>query len=233
MNEFDKTYDEIDSMLDEGKLKSLATAGLLGLGALGGAQDTEASQAIPRHQVASKQVQKGSAEEIRKLKNPLRSVEINDTLVQAIVLDLYKWEIAGNEAKAFYPYPDSEGKPTIGIGHLIKAGEDYSNGITAEEVLDLFVDDIEERISYARRIFDNWEAFPQKLKIALVNGIYRGDIKSKHETVKLINAGMWVEASKEYLDHGDYRKSKAGNGQIARRMEHNSKMMAFTANVMR
>ena len=41
-------------------------------------------------------------------------------------------------------YLDSKGLPTIGIGHLIKKGEDFSNGLTEKEVYDLFEKDSQE-----------------------------------------------------------------------------------------
>lgn len=42
----------------------------------------------------------------------------------------------------FYPYADSLGKMTIGYGHLIKQGEDYSNGLTEEEADKLLSKDL-------------------------------------------------------------------------------------------
>ena len=231
MNEFDKLFEEEMSKLAEGRFKSMATAGLMGLGALGGASNADATPNQPTTQVETEM--RSTEQEVQKLEDLLKTLNKSDPLLRGIIHDLYKWEIAGNVKKIFKPYQDSEDKWTIGIGHLIKSNEDFSKGLTAEEVLALFNDDINERIRMAKNMFPQWESFPTRAKIALINGIYRGDIKRKHKTVELINSGQWLSASKEYLDHGDYRKSLAGNGRIASRMEENAKIFAFTAKVMR
>jgi lysozyme len=38
-------------------------------------------------------------------------------------------------------YPDSAGNPTIGYGHLIRSGEDFSSGITRAQALQLLTQD--------------------------------------------------------------------------------------------
>lgn len=40
------------------------------------------------------------------------------------------------------PYHDSAGKLSIGVGHLIQPGEDFSKGLTTEQVQDLLADDL-------------------------------------------------------------------------------------------
>ena len=42
-----------------------------------------------------------------------------------------------------YVYEDSEGNPTIGYGHLVRTGEDFSGGITDDEALALFDQDFQ------------------------------------------------------------------------------------------
>lgn len=39
-------------------------------------------------------------------------------------------------------YHDSAGKLSIGVGHLIQPGEDYSKGLTTEQAQDLLADDL-------------------------------------------------------------------------------------------
>ena len=43
-------------------------------------------------------------------------------------------------------YKDSAGYPTIGYGHLILAGEDFSDGITIEQALQLLSQDTESAV---------------------------------------------------------------------------------------
>lgn len=45
--------------------------------------------------------------------------------------------------KYLKPYPDPVGIPTIGVGHKILPGEDFSQGITEEQVLELLAKDVE------------------------------------------------------------------------------------------
>lgn len=41
----------------------------------------------------------------------------------------------------YYPYNDDAGNPTIGYGHLIKKGEDFSKGLTLAQAQKLYADD--------------------------------------------------------------------------------------------
>lgn len=41
-------------------------------------------------------------------------------------------------------YEDAAGYPTIGVGHLICDGEDYSAGITHDEAMDLLREDVQD-----------------------------------------------------------------------------------------
>lgn len=43
----------------------------------------------------------------------------------------------------YYPYKDPVGKPTMGIGHLVTAHDDFSKGLTLEGVYQLFRKDVE------------------------------------------------------------------------------------------
>ncbi|MGA9752014.1 MAG: RHS repeat-associated core domain-containing protein, partial [Acidobacteriota bacterium] len=50
--------------------------------------------------------------------------------------------IAGHEGFGGKTYKDSAGNPTIGYGHLIKAGEDFSKGVTKKQALALLKGDV-------------------------------------------------------------------------------------------
>lgn len=49
--------------------------------------------------------------------------------------------IQNHEGTVLHTYNDSLGLPTIGIGHLIRPGEDFSGGITNEQAQQLFLND--------------------------------------------------------------------------------------------
>jgi lysozyme len=57
--------------------------------------------------------------------------------------------IRGSEAFVAKPYDDGAGNPTIGYGHLIRRGEDYSAGITEAQADTLFRQDVERVVNPA------------------------------------------------------------------------------------
>ena len=52
------------------------------------------------------------------------------------------------------PYADAGGKPTIGYGHLIKAGENFDRGISLPDAEILLLDDIVESERAVVRLLD-------------------------------------------------------------------------------
>jgi lysozyme len=50
--------------------------------------------------------------------------------------------IMQEEGVVLHVYKDSAGYPTIGVGHLIQPGEDFSKGITYEEAMELLRKDV-------------------------------------------------------------------------------------------
>jgi GH24 family phage-related lysozyme (muramidase) len=133
--------------------------------------------------------------------------------------------IGDNEGLELEVYKDSKGIPTIGVGHKIRPGEDFSGGITREEALRLFSEDLQERLSVTKSLFPAFDSYPNSVKVALLDGVFRGDHKRSYRTTKLINAGNWIEASKEYLRHNDYYESLKEKTGVAGRMEGNAKRM--------
>lgn len=60
-----------------------------------------------------------------------------------------KWE-----GFSVMPYKDAGGKPTIGYGHLIKAGEKFDRGISLPDAEMLLLDDIVEAEKAVVRLLD-------------------------------------------------------------------------------
>ncbi len=50
--------------------------------------------------------------------------------------------IAKMEGEVLHPYVDRAGYPTIGVGHLIKAGEEFPGAITHEQAMQLLAADV-------------------------------------------------------------------------------------------
>jgi len=46
------------------------------------------------------------------------------------------------EGVILHVYKDAAGLPTIGVGHLIQKGEDFSNGITHDQAFELLKKDL-------------------------------------------------------------------------------------------
>ena len=74
--------------------------------------------------------------------------------------------------------------------------------------------------------FPLWYQYPEDLQAELVVMEYRGDLGISPKTVELINAGKWLEASEEFLDHHDYTDWSVG---VRERLERGSAMLASQA----
>ena len=129
-----------------------------------------------------------------------------------------------------YPrmYKDIYGYPTIGIGHLVKPHEmkKYKNAVlTPHEMYTLMYADINEKLTLIRRDFPKFDSYPEKLKMLIVDGYFRGDLSGSPATKKLIRMGKFKQAANEYLDNVEYRQSvKAGTG-VAKRMKQNADIL--------
>ena len=125
-----------------------------------------------------------------------------------------------NKSKGkWYPHESIEGgSDTIAYGHKIVGGEDFSDGLTETEATKLLKTDIAKKESLAKRKFQNYTNFPQYVKNAIINALYRGDMGPK--TSALINSGQWDKVSSEYLDHRNYKSGKYP--QIKERMKMNA-----------
>ncbi|SVC22883.1 uncharacterized protein METZ01_LOCUS275737, partial [marine metagenome] len=99
---------------------------------------------------------------------------------------------------------ETEEESTIGLINIIKAR------------MPLIIDAI-----------PNFDSFPLELKVPIVSSWFRGSIKKNHNTVKLINAGNFIEASKEFLRHDEYLHAEERNKRgIIKRMDATSQALA-------
>lgn len=145
------------------------------------------------------------------------------------VKDDFKVDIRAREGfkpEAYKPKrKDKEEKYfTIGYGHYgpdVKKG-DIIDETRAEELLE---EDVEVRYREIQKAIPDFNKYPLQARSALFSSWYRGSLKPKHKTVKLLNQRKFKEASKEFLNHDDYRKAKSGKsglGGIIDRMETTS-----------
>jgi len=139
-------------------------------------------------------------------------------------------------------YQDNKGNPTIGRGHLvtnntrnifntlfgdkinfdsIRSGEDK---LSLEQINKLFEYDLKRKIALAQRLVPDLFSLPDEIQIAIIDGVYRGDLSGSPKTLKLINARNFKEAAREYLDNKEYREAKKEKTGVAKRMEANARI---------
>lgn len=127
-------------------------------------------------------------------------------------------------------YKDIYGNWTIGIGHLITPEElKYFRGktLSPSEIEDIFKKDISNKMKLIKRHFgDKFDKFPDKLKIAILDGYFRGDLSGSPKTRSLLLQGKFKEAANEYLDNAEYRKAKENKNGIWKRMNSNANIMS-------
>jgi lysozyme len=89
-------------------------------------------------------------------------------------------------------YPDSAGNPTIGYGHLIKPGENFSNGITQQQATALLAQDVQGAVAGVNAKLS--VKATQKQFDALVDFTYNLGAKNLGKSTLLsnINAGKTV-----------------------------------------
>lgn len=122
--------------------------------------------------------------------------------------------IASVEGYSLETYDDTKGVKTVGFG---QTGE--FSGMPFDEVVASF----ENR---TRGLIPAYDTLPEALRLRLLDSTYRGGIGGSADTLGHVNAGRWQEAATEFLDHGDFRRSQAGNGAIAERMQATSDAMS-------
>ena len=123
-----------------------------------------------------------------------------------------------SQSKWFPHHSIEGGSDTIAYGHKILPGENFSRGITDLEATQLLKKDIAAKERLAKSKMPKFDTFPEYVKNAIINAMYRGDLGPK--TIKLINANQWDKVSSEYLNNKNYKSG--GYAQIKARMKSNT-----------
>ena len=87
---------------------------------------------------------------------------------------------------------------------------------------------INKRLIAIRKRIPNFDTFSDRLKGRVVNAWYRGSLPQSPNTLALLKANQFREASKEFLKFQEYKDAKAGisgKGGIVPRMEETSQAM--------
>lgn len=206
-----------EDVLNENWKTALATTALAASTALGSPKVSQPVQNKPAIQQVAK--------------SDLRTGE-TDLLNRKLYDYISHWEGKRNSV-----YTDTDGKPTIGIGHHLTGTDqdkkifgalfgktvnydDVLSGkqkLTDAQVEKLFNFDVKSKEKYAASKIPDYNSFPQPVKNAIINALYRGDLGPS--TIKKINDKKWKDVSKEYLNHTN---AKTGPDQIKRRMKTNA-----------
>jgi len=222
------------NIYQEAGVKENIMTGVLGalILLLSGYSLTRASQetGVTEEDIMVAQQDRGQIEQARNILKQLEKSKLvqenqNPKLNDSFLTEAFDY-IGKNEGIRLQVYLDTKGLPHIGIGHKILPNEDFSNGITIEKAKSLFSEDIQEHLNITKRLFPKFDSYPNKVKIALLDGVFRGEHKREYQTTALINKDMWAEAAEEYLRNQDYYESlEAGTG-VHQRMQNNAKTMA-------
>jgi lysozyme len=123
--------------------------------------------------------------------------------------------IRGSEAFSARVYDDGAGNPTIGYGHLIRPGENFSGGITQAQAEALFRQDVERVVNPALDRITI--ALTQNQVDALGSFIFNvgtgGFLKN---ILSYLNAGKLEEATNHMLQFITGRDARSGRRQVLR-----------------
>lgn len=108
----------------------------------------------------------------------------------------------------FYVYKDSEGFNTIGYGHLVLKGEDFSNGLTPIEADILLAKDIEKAKAGLRTL--NLGVLPRDIEDYLIIMVFQlglGGVKQFRKLLKAVAAADREGIRREAVDSKWYRQT--------------------------
>ena len=127
--------------------------------------------------------------------------------------------IKQHEGNRLQVYKDTLGLDTIGYGHLVKPGEDYSAGITQQQADELFDKDFDHHYQAATKT-PGWSLASPKQRRAMVDLTYNMG-PSWHKKFPKFSAaaakGDWREAANQLRDSRWYKQVKS-RGQTITRM---------------
>jgi LysM repeat protein len=129
-----------------------------------------------------------------------------------------------DKKQRWFPHKSPEGGlPTIAYGHKLTPRDvrsnRFKNGISDSDAKELLKNDLFAASLKAARLVSDYKKLPVNVRQGLINAAYRGEIISTHNTIKLMNAGKWSAAAKEYLNNAEYRN----NPSVRNRMDWNQK----------
>lgn len=121
----------------------------------------------------------------------------------------------------FWVYLDSVQKPTVGYGHLIQKGEDFSNGLTPIEADILLAKDIEVAKAGLRTL--NLGTLPKDIEDYLVIMIFQLGLSGTSKFKKLLAAARIGDRDgirRESKDSLWYKQTKSRVDDMNKQLQH-------------
>ena len=136
-------------------------------------------------------------------------------------------ELEIDEGCKYETYLDHLGLPTFGIGHLVKETDPehdkpIGTAVSKERVLECFEQDIRTTIMDCKKIFDDWDALPEEVKLIMANMMFNLGLPRFSRFRKMINNIInknYPKAAEEMRDSRWYRQVTNRAERLAKRME--------------
>ena len=136
-------------------------------------------------------------------------------------------ELEIDEGCKYETYLDHLGLPTFGIGHLVKETDQehdkpIGTAVSKERVLECFEQDIRTTIMDCRKVFDDWDALPEEVKLIMANMMFNLGLPRFSRFRKMINNIInknYPKAAEEMRDSRWYRQVTNRAERLAKRME--------------
>lgn len=123
----------------------------------------------------------------------------------------------------FWTYKDSLNLPTIGYGHLILKGEDFSNGITEAEATAMLAKDLTQAVKDAQAIYDQFGMRGgEQLQLVLAQMVFqmgKTRVLGFKKALAAMGSGDYKTAGKEMRDSSWYRQTPKRCDRLARIVE--------------
>ncbi len=123
----------------------------------------------------------------------------------------------------FWTYKDSLGYPTIGYGHLIVSGENFSQGLTEAQANELLAKDLASKVADARAIYEQYgikgNIELQKVLTQMVFQMGKGKVLAFKNTLSCMSRGDFKSAASGMRNSAWYKQTTSRAEALARIVE--------------
>lgn len=123
----------------------------------------------------------------------------------------------------FRVYKDHLGYPTIGYGHLILKGEDFSNGINESQADALLVRDLRTAVNDAKQIYEQYNMTAGiELQLVLAQMCFqmgKARVLGFKKALTAMSKGVFTEAAAEMRDSSWYKQTPQRANRLSKIVE--------------